>query len=130
MTAVPASTPVPRFGIGVTICQDRARLAVAGEIDPTNADLVRLRACYYLDESQIADVVADLSGVTFLDSYGLRALVLCRRYADELGKTFVVRNHRGPVAKVVEATGLTRYLTDPAYRPQPRHRTESPRRAA
>lgn len=106
--------------ISVTIDEDRAQLTVTGEIDLTNADDVLLSVHWHLDRPRLNHVVVDLSGLAFLDSAGLRVLMLGRRHADELGKTFRVQGQRGHIANVIEVTGLTEYLTDPSYRAGPR----------
>lgn len=103
--------------ISVTVSDDHARIALAGDIDIINATQVRSLAYQHLDEPHIDQVTADLGAVTFLDSSGLRALVHSRRHAEELGKTFRIENHRGHIAKVIEITGLDRFLTDPTYQP-------------
>ena len=117
MPPKPDTPPTLRFGIAVRIAGDHAQLTVAGEIDMANADQVRNSARYYLDEPKITSVTVDLDALTFIDSRGLRALTLCRRYADELGKSFVIEHQREHIARVVEACGLTKYLTDPSYQP-------------
>lgn len=116
MPPTPDAPPTLRFGIAVRINREHAQLTLAGEIDMSSGDEVRHRAQYYLDEPKIAHVVADLDALTFIDSGGLRALLLCRRYADDVGKTFAIEHHHGHIAEVVETAGLTRYLTDPTYR--------------
>jgi len=117
MPPAPDAPPTLRFGVAVSINHDHAQLTLAGEIDMANADDVRRSAQYYLDEPSIIQVSADLDALTFIDSVGLRALILCRRYADAMGKSFLIEHSRGHVAEIVETSGLTRYLTDPSYRP-------------
>ena len=55
-------------------------------------------------------VLLDLSGVTFLDSAGLSALLRARRVGAELGHRFVVTGVQPPVMRVLAATGLHRVL--------------------
>lgn len=117
MPSTPRPAPIPPFELAVTISGDRAEMALAGDIDIANADQIESAAYHYLGEPHIAHVTADLNAVTFLDSSGLRALTHSRRRAAELGKTFRIQNHHDHIAKVIEITGLTRYLTDPTYSP-------------
>jgi anti-anti-sigma factor len=66
------------------------------------------------------EVVLDLDGVEFLDSYGIRLLVTARRRAWE--RDLVVRLEGGKplIRDLLELVG-----TDPLYRPEPR--TSPPR---
>jgi anti-anti-sigma factor len=57
-------------------------------------------------------VVVDLTGVTFLDSSGIRALLTVRRIADEHGAALTVTGAHGIVRRVLTLTGLLGLLTD------------------
>ena len=113
MSAMLDPPAVAPLDIAVTANHERVWITLAGEIDITNADRVRGQADRCLNEPEVVDVVVDLEAVTFIDSSGLHALLFSRRRADELGKTFRIRNHHGHVARVIDLVGLTRCLTEP-----------------
>jgi anti-sigma B factor antagonist len=117
MSTTSDPSDVAGLEIVVSVDHDRAYLMLAGEIDVTNSEQLVTSVYRHLGEPRIVEVVADLAGLTFLDSSGLRALVLGRRRADESGKAFRIRNHRGHVANVIEITGLTPYLSGPSGEP-------------
>lgn len=51
-------------------------------------------------------VVADFSGVTFMDSSGLRVLLEASARAAEAGRTLLISNPTTAVRRVVEISGL------------------------
>lgn len=96
-----------------------ARLHLTGELDLATGNEMITHGARHLDNPEIWHVIADLSGVAFIGSSGLTALITLRRRADAHGKLFSVEHPRAMVAHVIEVTGLTRYLTDPTYHPPP-----------
>jgi len=94
-----------------------ARLTVSGELDLATGNEMIAYGARHLDNPEVWHLIADLSGVAFIGSSGLTALITLRRRADAHGKLFSVENPRPMVAHVIEVTGLTRYLTDPTYHP-------------
>ena len=87
-----------------------ARLTLTGELDLAGADEVSDLGLVYLDMADIDEVIVDLAGLTFIDSSGIRALVICKNRSVEVGKALRVIGSHGPVAKVLELCGLTDYL--------------------
>lgn len=85
-------------------------LRLEGELDVSTT--ARLRAALnqqLVDEGQV-HLVVDLTGLTFMDSSGLGALVRAQRQARGLRGTFAVVCPGGPVLKVMTLTGLTHVL--------------------
>lgn len=85
-------------------------LVLEGEVDPHTTE--------QLDEAVDAaladaggDLVLELSGVTFIDSAGLRSLIRAQRQVDEAGGSLVLRAPRPSTRRVLEITGLTDELT-------------------
>jgi anti-anti-sigma factor len=81
-------------------------LVVAGELD--------LAASAAWDASvgeamgQVPSAVAvDLAATTFVDSSGLRLLLMLRQRVADAGATFTVTNISPAVARLLEVTGLT-----------------------
>jgi anti-sigma B factor antagonist len=57
------------------------------------------------------EVVVDLSGVPFVDSAGINALLKGRRAADEHGRVFRVDKPSGLVQEVLAMTGVWSFLS-------------------
>ena len=80
-------------------------LAVAGEVDMSNADRLHdaiIEAATRAD----SEVEVDVSGVTFIDSTGLSALVRARSELEPRGIAIELRNSTPQVARILEITGL------------------------
>jgi len=77
---------------------------ISGEIDLAVA--AELQAVVTGDE----DVVIDLSGVTFLDSSGIAAIVRAYRQQSANGRLLSVRGATGAVSRVLEITGVDSIL--------------------
>src|SRR5687768_10024340 len=97
----------------IEIAQDSADLVLrlAGDLDLAHAtELVRC-----IDElTQMTlqpRIVVDASQVTFIDSTGTQALILANRRCIDAGGSFFIRSPSGPVAQVLQITGLDRVFT-------------------
>lgn len=97
------------FGLEVSQEGDEFIVWLSGELDLNSRD--------HLIETVTAQaarsVVLDLSGAVFIDSSGLGALVRCRHAASAAGRQFSIRGAAGPVARVLEITGLGAPFTRP-----------------
>jgi anti-sigma B factor antagonist len=80
-------------------------LSAAGELDIGSAPILR-EALLKLLADEVADVVLDLSGITFVDSSGLAVLLMGARRWDGDDRRLVVRNPSGVVSRVVDLTGV------------------------
>jgi anti-anti-sigma factor len=79
-------------------------LSVHGEIDLATAEPFEEQASEAVMEAPGSSVLLDLSGVTFMDSAGTRALI--RVMGLQSGKSLVVQPSR-PVFKVLQLVALT-----------------------
>src|SRR2546430_12515301 len=84
---------------------EEASLAVAGEIDMATAESLYEQAAALVDES-VRLLVLDLGGVTFCDSLGVATLVRVYRLAGGFRCRLRATNPRGPVAHVLQISGL------------------------
>lgn len=85
---------------GVTI------VAVDGEIDISSSDRLEAELEALVSHE---DLVIDLCRCEFIDSTGLRALVLCeRRLRESGGRIAVAAKPGGAVARLIELTGVGR----------------------
>lgn len=87
-----------------------ATLSAHGEIDLPSADQLEIRF-NELAGPEVTRVVVDLTGVTFLDSAGINALLKGRRLAESRGQTFVVGGASGLVRQVLDITGVWDHLS-------------------
>jgi anti-anti-sigma factor len=86
---------------------DRSLLTITGEVDAHTCG--RLKAA--LDEllgsaGDAPDLVVDMTGVTFLDSSGLRVLIGAYKEAEERGGRLRLRSPSDGVVRLLEITGL------------------------
>ncbi|MEV6210736.1 STAS domain-containing protein [Kitasatospora sp. NPDC051914] len=95
-----AVPPPPSPDGGVTVVTAR------GEIDIETADALRARLEAAL--SRHAHVAVDLSGVTFIDCSGLRALTAAHRLARRTGRRLTLRAPSRPVVRLLALTRLDR----------------------
>jgi anti-sigma B factor antagonist len=79
---------------------------LAGELDIDRADDVRDDLARAAAEPGCRYLRVDVSGLGFIDSYGLGALVSARNSAAAQGVTMTLAEPSPPVRKAVEVTGL------------------------
>jgi len=85
----------------------RVTLRLTGEIDLSTARLVREAALYAM-HSHSPRLDIDMSGVAFMDSSGLEALLASRRRAELNGGHLRLIGLTHAVTRVIEVTGLNR----------------------
>jgi len=104
------STPTPAFQASVERLDDHALVSASGEIDI--ATTPQLRAA--IEQAMVGSaegVVVDLTGVTFMESTGLRAMLEARLRAEgERRSLVVVCDPAGPVHRLFELTNTTEPL--------------------
>lgn len=89
-------------------------VAVAGEIDMATSPLLAAALREAISAEETKQLAVDLSQVTFLDSSGIRELVLAYGLAGEQGVAcYVIRPHQN-ARRVLELTGLLDLLTEQA----------------
>lgn len=79
------------------------RLEVLGEVDAHSAPALSVALARMLDEPE---VFVDLSGVGFIDSSGLQALLAAAADASNAGSSLVVVRPHDAVKRILEVTGL------------------------
>jgi anti-sigma B factor antagonist len=98
------------LGLAVTNCSESdVVVAVAGEVDMVTAP--QLLDCLLSLTGR--SITVDLTGVTFLDSSGVAALVSGYNGARVIDRTFRVVNANDAVRRVLELCGLEEYLSPP-----------------
>lgn len=96
----------PTISVESARTTDAVEIVVTGEVDSSNCaalqdELLRLAAA---DGDTLCTV--DLVGVGFMDSSGLRALLLGQRAMTEAGKTMAIIAVSDSVRRLFEITGL------------------------
>jgi anti-anti-sigma factor len=90
----------------ITVTDEAEHLVIApcGDIDVSTAPL--FADCLVTAANQAAQpVIVDLTGVTFMDSAGLDALIVGHRLLRSSGVPLRVRNSRSTVRQLIEVTG-------------------------
>jgi anti-sigma B factor antagonist len=82
-------------------------LRLAGEIDVTNADQVEASLKEATREGP-AELLLDLQAVTFLDTAGLRLILMAHRWQTRAGRAFriILAEGENAVRRVLETSGL------------------------
>ena len=105
-------TPLAPLGIDASCpSPGTARLAVAGEIDLSNSDLLHVRLLNVLSTLHPHHIEVDLAEVTFLDCSGLTVLVALSQAAARTGCRLRITNPQPIVRRVLDLTGLLDALT-------------------
>ena len=91
----------------------RMVVALAGECDLTGRD--ELTAALLAAVAQADVVVVDLAGLTFLDSSGVHGLITAHHAARNAGGHVYVVNAAGPVARLLDLTGVGDLLSPGGY---------------
>jgi anti-sigma B factor antagonist len=87
-----------------------------GELDLSGAELLEAELERLAEEPELATVVLDLRGLEFMDSSGLRLVVLADMQAREAGRRFVLVRGTETVHRVFEITRMSdrlEFVADP-----------------
>ncbi|SFF24666.1 anti-anti-sigma factor [Actinoplanes philippinensis] len=107
-----ARRSMANFEARTTAVGGRITVSLAGECDLSAREHL---TAVLLDAVHRAQAVfVDLAQLTFLDSSGLHSLVTAHHAAKQTGGHVYVINAAGPVASVLEITGLDTLLRAPA----------------
>lgn len=90
--------------ISSALVDGAVKVSLQGELDLSCTRQMEERFAA-IDEQAPARVVVDLGGLEFIDSSGLRMLLLADTRAREHGYELVLRAAREPVQRVFEMTG-------------------------
>ena len=82
------------------------QFVLSGEIDISNADSVRVEGVCLARDAAPSPLVADLVGVTFIDSSGIAALISIHNAARAAGGSLVLRSMSPSVLRLFELAGL------------------------
>jgi anti-sigma B factor antagonist len=94
------------FGIEVRTDVECLRVAVSGELDVAFEQELIERASEAIATTTAPSVVVDLRNVSFIDSSGLRALLVCRDAANERGLALSLAVEDGAVPRLLDVAGV------------------------
>lgn len=80
-------------------------IEVEGEVDLATVDELQSAIDVAFAEST-GDLVVDLTGSSFMDSTGLKALVMAKRRYDEAGRSFAIAVSGGPISRLIDLSGV------------------------
>ena len=89
---------------------DHLRLLVSGELDLFREADLRRTLDDVLADTTPERLVLDVRGVQFLDSSGLRALLMCRDRAGSLGVPLALAVAPGPVTRLLDVAGVRNWF--------------------
>ena len=89
---------------------DHLRLLVSGELDLFREADLRRALDDVLADTTPERLVLDVRGVQFLDSSGLRALLMCRDRARSLGVPLALAVAPGPVTRLLDVAGVRNWF--------------------
>jgi len=111
-TTFSPATPSAQLSIDASCSSPgTVRVAVAGEIDLSSSNLLRVRLLNVLSALHPHHIEVDLAGVTFLDCSGLTVLVVLGQVAARTGCRLRITNPHRMVRRVLDLTGLLDVLT-------------------
>lgn len=91
-------------------------LSVEGEIDLATVGGLQ-EAIDRVAENGGSHLVVDLTKSSFMDSTGLKTLVMANRRFDDEGRSFAIAVKRGPIALLIDLSGVDatiRVVEDPS----------------
>jgi anti-sigma B factor antagonist len=97
--------------LSISSRRDGTKVVVAldGELDLHGAGLLDAELRRALD-APLSSIEIDASGLEFVDSSGLRSIMLARSEAEAVGATFRVTSVSATVGRVIEIAGLSDLL--------------------
>ena len=103
-------TDTPLWSAQITEDGGVHTVTLTGELDLVAADELRQMLITQLDRPGATGVIANLAGVTFLDSGALGALIVAYRHAEDNDRRFALAEPARPVRRVLEIGGVYEIL--------------------
>lgn len=80
-------------------------ISVEGEVDLATVDDLQKAIDVVLADTG-DHLVVDLTSSSFMDSTGLKALVMSHRRFDEAGRSFAIAVDGGPISRLIDLSGV------------------------
>lgn len=90
-------------------------LAIEGEIDLATVDELKAAIDGAL-EADGSNLIVDLTKTGFMDSTGLKTLVVANRQFSDLGREFALAVAAGPISRLIDLSGIAstmKIVSDP-----------------
>jgi anti-sigma B factor antagonist len=100
---------LPNFRIDTASDESGTTIKLAGELDSATCGGLVERFEQLLADPP-GEIAFDLDGVTFIDSAGLRAIIMIERAAREREIAVAIRAPTGPVAELLQLTGVRAHV--------------------
>ena len=84
-------------------------IAVEGEVDLATVEDLQAAIDEVLADSE-AHLVVDLTSSSFMDSTGLKALVMSHRKFDDAGRSFAIAVDGGPISRLIDLSGVNKTI--------------------
>jgi anti-anti-sigma factor len=84
-------------------------IAVEGEVDLATVDDLQEAIDAVLADRE-HHLVVDLTSSSFMDSTGLKALVMSHRKFDEDGRSFAIAVDGGPISRLIDLSGVDKTI--------------------
>ena len=111
MTAPPTTSGGGgQLEVDSVVLEDQAVIRLRGELDMDTAERFS-EATRVAFAAGVPTVLIDLSGLDFIDSSGLRELVVAHRRQHEIGGGVVLRAPSEAIRRVLDIVGLDKVLT-------------------
>ena len=81
-----------------------------GELDHHNAEEIRKRSDYLIDQNHIRYVIFDFTDTTFMDSSGIALILKAYKITRAQGGTLALANPTRQVQRVMETSGIQRIV--------------------
>lgn len=94
------------FDLGLEQADGVLRVLLSGALDLAAEEDLVATVSDLISATDASSVVVDLSAVTFMDSSGLRAVLLCRAAAERRRLPFALAVVKGPVTRLLDAAGV------------------------
>jgi anti-sigma B factor antagonist len=101
----------------LTVCADDGGpvvVALAGDFDMSGVEEFHSCIDELIDTSNGAELIVDLTDVTFIDSSGIAAMLEARRLVTREHRQLRFENLTAPASRLIELTGLTDVFHDKA----------------
>ena len=84
-------------------------IAVEGEVDLATVEDLQKAIDQVLADSG-DHLVVDLTSSSFMDSTGLKALVMSHRRFDDAGRSFAIAVDAGPISRLIDLSGVDKTI--------------------
>lgn len=102
---------LPNFRIDTQSTGSGTTMYLTGELDSATSGELIDRFEALIAHQVPGEVVVDLTAVSFVDSAGLRAIIMIERSAAARSVDLAIRSPAGPVADLIQLTGIGEHVT-------------------